>query len=716
MADLNIFIRAKDETQGALESLGGRFTQYITNPVVAATAAVTGLATGLALMVRGQIESRVEFANLARNAQVSTDAIQTWGNVAEQTGGSAEDVADAMREMQLRLAEAAELGSGPAVDALNILGVSLLDLEGLDAPAQFALLRDSISDVEDPAQRLFLAEELLGGSTERLQGVFSATRTEVENLTRAYEESGNRVSEEGIQKAVEFDQAMTDLRNSIQGVVQPLTTELLPALTAMADFVSGTAIPAFRDFIDLIRNVDREVEEAAEQIETSYIEAAEAILEEQRKLHEDYEEDDRGFWRRSLDFLQEQAGAEIESWRWRGEQLLNQSGIYQELQESRQRDRLERAEEVELAAQLQELENRENARQTQLDAERAWDDAILEQKRAFNAVLEEENRLSQERITQQGVDAYRARLLDLGIFLEEAYRAEAEAVNEIQRLRATLTGETFVPEVSLLEGFSFSPDFDALGFSTPGISRGTGTGTGGTGSSTTVGVDREAARQEVVDRRAARRLELSQHRLGTAAYIDVQLRHAREDLSLATTQAERDTAQARINNLNRRLLDLAPEPDEGDGPDGQGGRQTRWRQEVRGNQAYWVDGEGNWYLPDGTRVSEPATDAELHALNIAGLEGAERIQAEIEYYEQQQQGFAPGSRQYTRAETQLVRLRGQLRELQAGGDTGDDNDGPCPPVNINNMYRGSLVTERQLRQNQDRQASYRRLKETGEIC
>ena len=55
---------------------------------------------------------------------LSAEALQEWGYIAEQSGGSIEDVADAAREMQLRLAEAAELGTGPAIDALEILGVS----------------------------------------------------------------------------------------------------------------------------------------------------------------------------------------------------------------------------------------------------------------------------------------------------------------------------------------------------------------------------------------------------------------------------------------------------------------------------------------------------------------------------------------------------------------------------------------------------------------
>ena len=100
--------------------------------------------------------------------------------------------------MQLRLAEAAALTSGPAVDALNLLGLSLEDLEGLDAPGQFDLLRNSISEVEDPAQRLFLAEELLGGSSERLQGLLSLSSDELARLRQEAHDTGQIMSGETV--------------------------------------------------------------------------------------------------------------------------------------------------------------------------------------------------------------------------------------------------------------------------------------------------------------------------------------------------------------------------------------------------------------------------------------------------------------------------------------------------------------------------------------
>ena len=119
---------------------------------IGAAAAVAGFAAiGTAAVSRaGEIE------RLSRIARISTDDFQRLERQAELTGGAGEDLSDVIREMQLRLAEASALGTGPAVDALALLGLGVDDLKNKDAPAAFAEIRDRASEVEDPMKRLFV--------------------------------------------------------------------------------------------------------------------------------------------------------------------------------------------------------------------------------------------------------------------------------------------------------------------------------------------------------------------------------------------------------------------------------------------------------------------------------------------------------------------------------------------------------------------------------
>ena len=201
---------------------------------------VAGIATGLATTIGAQlvgktIDAAKQVDNLANISRFGAEQIQAVGIVAERSGGSIEDVADASREMQLRLAEAATLGTGPAVDALDLLGVSIRDLQQLRPEEQFAVLRDRLSEIEDPARRAFLAEELLGGASERLAETIALTSTEFDRQVDAAKASGRVLSGDAVAGATQAGEAMDDAIGSVKGLATELIAGLAPAITAGAN-------------------------------------------------------------------------------------------------------------------------------------------------------------------------------------------------------------------------------------------------------------------------------------------------------------------------------------------------------------------------------------------------------------------------------------------------------------------------------------------------
>ena len=158
--------------------------------------------------------------------------------------------------MQLRLAEAAKLGSGPAVDAMKLLGISLSDVATLSADERFLLIRDRLSDVTDESERLFLAEELLGSSTERLTETIALSTEEFEAQTKAAAESGRVFSEDQVQGAEAARLAFEDAKDAIGGVVGSLTIALLPAVTALTGFITDSMVPAIEGVIGWLQEHD----------------------------------------------------------------------------------------------------------------------------------------------------------------------------------------------------------------------------------------------------------------------------------------------------------------------------------------------------------------------------------------------------------------------------------------------------------------------------
>lgn len=265
MANLDIVARVIDKTRqgtasaqknvgGLRKRLGGLAASAgsLPGPLGQASSALglgpAGLATaagGAALaigtkLIGDLVATSKELDNLSNRSGVGVESLQVLSKIAESSGGNAEDVADAFREMNLRLAEASSLGSGPAVDALNLLQIPLEQIQELSPEDQFALIRDRLSEIPDVAQRTFLAEELLGGSSERLAELVGLSTEEFNKQSQSISESGRVISGEGVASAVAFGAATTELTDSVSGLVMNLVAGLLPPLLTVTDFLKNS--------------------------------------------------------------------------------------------------------------------------------------------------------------------------------------------------------------------------------------------------------------------------------------------------------------------------------------------------------------------------------------------------------------------------------------------------------------------------------------------
>ena len=267
VAALVTTIEAEDRTKAAVasaqrnfNSLGKRgsasLAKIATGAKVAAAslAAIGVVAVGIGLKIASEfLASAKEIQKFSDITGVGVEALQTWGKVAELSGGNLEHVTDAVREMNLRLAEAAALQSGPAVDALNLLGVSLADLGTKTPEEKFALLRDRISEIEDPARRAFIAEELLGGSSEHLAGVLSLSAEAFREQTQAMLETGSVMDEETIRASQELNKTIALVSNTIKGLFLRAFILALPHLQNFANFLLKKGVPALEQFAATLR-------------------------------------------------------------------------------------------------------------------------------------------------------------------------------------------------------------------------------------------------------------------------------------------------------------------------------------------------------------------------------------------------------------------------------------------------------------------------------
>ena len=122
----------------------------------------------------------------------------------------------------------------------------------------------ALQGVTNESDRKFLADELLGGSSENLSGVLNANAAEFRGLTDSIRENGDIVSNEGIANANAFNLALGKLGDGFGQIATqvgtafiPLLTEIIEGMTEMWQEIDGPVLQVLGIFTDILGGVLR---------------------------------------------------------------------------------------------------------------------------------------------------------------------------------------------------------------------------------------------------------------------------------------------------------------------------------------------------------------------------------------------------------------------------------------------------------------------------
>lgn len=128
-----------------------------------------GLLGGTALMNKSRqvIEHAGQVADLSKQYNLTTDAVQEFTFAAEESGASIEDVGAAIKKLRLAQVEALSGDAGKR-DSFARLGVSLDDLKKKDPEALFRQVTRAVKDMADSSQLTADMVDVLGKSSDKL--------------------------------------------------------------------------------------------------------------------------------------------------------------------------------------------------------------------------------------------------------------------------------------------------------------------------------------------------------------------------------------------------------------------------------------------------------------------------------------------------------------------------------------------------------------------
>lgn len=194
------FKRVSDKIGGLFKGISGG---------VAAVAGFAGISLGLSA-IRQEIDRMDNLSKLSRSLGMTGEQMQVLQYAADSANVPIEQLNNAIPKVAKVVADAGR-GSAEATGKLDRLGLSLEDLQGKSTYEQLQLVAGAISRIQDPTERSARAMEMFGETGARMVDMLSGLAGAEANL-RA---QGGIISEEQLQAAEAFNQALTNIHRNI---------------------------------------------------------------------------------------------------------------------------------------------------------------------------------------------------------------------------------------------------------------------------------------------------------------------------------------------------------------------------------------------------------------------------------------------------------------------------------------------------------------------
>ncbi|MDH4201415.1 MAG: phage tail tape measure protein [Phycisphaerae bacterium] len=182
-----------------------------------------------------------EVAKMSKRTGLSVETLSELKFVASQTGTEFATLENGVRKMQRSIYDAGR-GLSTAVDALEDLGLTYKDLEGLSPEEQFKLLAERISKIKDPTKKAAIAMSLFGRTGTNLLPMFEQGAAGINALQEEARRLGLTMRSEDAKAAEDFTDAMDKLWKVVKMTAFHVGAALAPALEKITNVITNVAV------------------------------------------------------------------------------------------------------------------------------------------------------------------------------------------------------------------------------------------------------------------------------------------------------------------------------------------------------------------------------------------------------------------------------------------------------------------------------------------
>jgi phage-related protein len=233
--------KVTDDAGGKFEKLGSVLKGVAAGIGVAMAAIGTAAVTAgkkLFDMANDAAAAGDEIDKVSQRIGLSRQGYQEWDYVLSQNGASISSLENGMKKLNNTVDDAVN-GSTSATDKFQRLGISMDDLQGKSREEIFEMTVKGLQGISDEGEKAAIANDLLGNSSVELAALLNQSAESTEDLKNKASELGLVMSDESVDAAVNYTDAMDNLTRSFDGVKNNITSQLLPGFTMVLDGLTG---------------------------------------------------------------------------------------------------------------------------------------------------------------------------------------------------------------------------------------------------------------------------------------------------------------------------------------------------------------------------------------------------------------------------------------------------------------------------------------------
>lgn len=180
-------------------------------------------------------------AKTADRLGITTQALGGLQHAANLYGASNEELNKSLQTMQKNLGQVGQTGTGEAKYALDGLGLSVQELQGLAPEEQFKLIADKLKGVEDQSQKVYVAQTLMGKSGAKMINVMDAGADGITAMMQEADALGMTFDRIDAAKVEMANDAFDKAQKTTHSFGQTLAIETAPIIGAISDMWTESA-------------------------------------------------------------------------------------------------------------------------------------------------------------------------------------------------------------------------------------------------------------------------------------------------------------------------------------------------------------------------------------------------------------------------------------------------------------------------------------------